>query len=131
MSVFGGVFDSLSAMSLLQLLLAFIACIGYALAQGRLVGSRGRQIASVLAALGGAGFALESTEWMDAAMQLAFAVAGMGVFVAMVWLTSRVLGFARTRMQPPEDVPQAGAAATQPGAAPVRSTRPGEHAHSI
>jgi len=49
MSVLGHVFDTLAAMSLLQLLLAFMGCMGYALAQGGLLASGGRQLAGATA----------------------------------------------------------------------------------
>src|SRR5690349_14250985 len=62
MSVLGDVFESLKGMSLLQLLLAFVACTAYALAQGALVGRRGRRAAWAMALTAAAGFALESTE---------------------------------------------------------------------
>ncbi|HEY8706808.1 MAG TPA: hypothetical protein VIM34_02305 [Burkholderiaceae bacterium] len=126
MTELGDVFGSLKAMSLLQLLLSFLACIGYALAQGRLIGPRARRYAWALAMLGAGGFALESPEWMRAAMLIAFAVAGLGVFVAAVWVTSRMLGHAHTR------TPQAQIETTpQPGTARARPARPTEHAHSI
>jgi hypothetical protein len=97
MSVLGDVFDSLKAMTLLQLLLAFIACTGYALAQGGLVSARARRISIGLAALSAIGFAFESSEWMYAAMLLAFAIAGMGLFVMLVWMTSSIVGFVAAR----------------------------------
>ena len=132
MSVLAEVFDTLKAMSLLQLLLAFIACIGYALAQGALVEPRGRRVAAALAALGATGFALESAEWTYAAMLAAAAIAGMGLFIAAVWLTSRLLGFDRVHMLPAADAPlpepEPEPAAAQPGAARQRPGR--EPAHS-
>lgn len=126
MTELGDVFGSLKAMSLLQLLLAFLACIGYALAQGRLIGPRGRRCAWALAVLGAGGFALDSPEWMRAAMLVAFAVAGLGVFVAVVWVTSRMLGHTQVGT-PPAHVEMT----PQPGPALTRTARPGEHAHSI
>ena len=126
MTELGDVFGSLKAMSLLQLLLSFLACIGYALAQGRLVGPRARRCAWALAALGAFGFAFESPEWMRAAMLVAFAVAGLGVFVAVVWVTSRMLGEVHS------PAPQTLAdPSPQPNAARARTPRPNEHAHSI
>lgn len=95
MSVLGDVFNSLQAMSLLQLLLAFVACTGYVLAQGGLIGAKGRRMAWASTLLSTAGFAFESAEWMYAAMLTAFAVAGLGLFVAAAWLMSRALGFSR------------------------------------
>ena len=95
MSVLDEVLGSLRAMSQLQLLLAFVACSGYALAQGGLVGRKGRRIAWALTLLSVVGFAFESTEWMHAAMLAAFGIAGLGLFVAIAWLMSRALGFTR------------------------------------
>lgn len=89
MSVLGHVFDSLKAMSLLQLLLAFLACIGYAAAQGGLLGARGRQWAGLTAVVAAATFTLIANDWMAATMLVAFAVAGLGVFVALAWVLSR------------------------------------------
>ena len=89
MSMLGHVFDSLKAMSLLQLLLAFGACSGYAVAQGGLIGARGRQWAGMTALATAAAFTLLATDWMAATMLVAFAVAGLGVFVALAWVLSR------------------------------------------
>lgn len=97
MSVLDDVFGSLRAMSLVQLLLAFVACTGYALAQGGLVSAKARRVAWAFTLLAAFGFALESAEWMYAAMLVSFAVAGLGVFVACAWLLSRALGFSKPR----------------------------------
>jgi hypothetical protein len=97
MSVLDDVFASLRAMSLVQLLLAFVACTGYALAQGGLVSVKGRRAAWAFTVLAAIGFAFESAEWMYAAMLVSFAVAGLGVFVACAWLLSRALGFSKPR----------------------------------
>ena len=128
MSVLGDVFESLRAMSLVQLLLAFVACIGYSLAQGALVSSpRVRGFAGATAFVGAIGYALLGTEWMHAAMLVAFAVAGMGLFVSVVWVTSRVLGFAGERSAPADDE-----APASPRADAVRASVPpsSEPAHS-
>lgn len=127
MSVIGDVFESLRAMSLLQLLLAFVACIGYSLAQGALVSSpRVRGFAGAAAFVGAVGYAILGTEWMHAAMLVAFAFAGMGLFVSIVWITSRLLGFAGGRSLRSDDesqvAPRSRAARTAPNT---------EHAHSI
>jgi hypothetical protein len=129
MSVLGDVFDNLRFMSLLQLLLAFFACIGYACAQGRLFGPRGRRAAAGVAGVGAIGFVIESREWMQGAMLIAFAVVGMGLFIAMVWLTSRLLGMARARRQSALDeaLPEAAVPA---GAARALPPLTGGHAHS-
>lgn len=129
MSVFGDVFDSLRAMSLLQLLFAFVACIGYSLAQGALVSSpRVRGFAAMAAFVGAVGYAVLGTEWMHAAMLVAFAAVGMGLFVSAVWLTSRVLGFVGSRSTGADDELRVGqrSSASRHSAPP-----PTEHAHSI
>jgi len=113
MSVLGEVFDSLRLMTQLQLLLAFLACTGYALAQGKLVPPKGRRIAGSVAFVCAAGFAFESTEWMHAAMLLSFAIVGLGLFVAATWLISRALGFTAQR-----DGTAATDADTSPAASP-------------
>jgi hypothetical protein len=100
MSVLGEVLNSLRLMTQLQLLLAFLACTGYALAQGKLIPAKGRRIAGSVAFVAAVGFAFESTEWMHAAMLLAFAVAGLGLFVATTWLISRALGLTARRVAP-------------------------------
>jgi hypothetical protein len=97
MSVLDDVLNSLRLMSQLQLLLAFVACTGYALAQGSLIGAKGRRVAWGSTVFSTVGFALESTEWMHAAMLAAFAIAGLGMFVASTWLMSRALGFSQPR----------------------------------
>lgn len=113
MSVLSDVLNSLQLMTQLQLLLAFLACTGYALAQGKLIPGKGRRIAGSVAFIAAVGFAFESTEWMHAAMLLAFAIAGLGLFIAMTWLISRTLGLTTRRA-----VPAAGDADTSPAALP-------------
>jgi len=127
MSVIGDVFDSLRAMSLLQLLLAFVACIGYSLAQGALVSSpRVRGFAGAAAFVGAVGYAILGTEWMHAAMLVAVAFAGMGLFVSIVWVTSRMLGFVGERSPRSDDETQVA-----PRSRAARQPPNTEHAHSI
>ncbi len=120
MSVLGELLGTLDSMSMLQLLLAFLACTGYALAQGGLTGPRGRNAASALAVIGAAGFTIESSEWAHAAVLLAAAVAGLGLFVATAWATSSLLGLAGSAMQlsrdraTPDPVSEPGAGQPQP-----------------
>lgn len=128
MSVLGEVFGSLQAMTQLQLLLAFIACFGYAVSQGRLVSDNGRGWAMATACAAAFAFALQSADWTFAAMLFGFALAGLGSFNGLVWLTSRALGLTSR---------QAGTAlsiAADLEAAPAVSQRPpraGGHAHSL
>jgi len=97
MSVLGDVFNSLQAMNQWQLLLAFVACTAYVLAQGDLVSPKVRRMAWSAALLSTAVFVLESAEWMYSAMLAAFAIAGLGLFVASAWILSRALGFSKPR----------------------------------
>ena len=94
MTVLDDVFDSLATMSLLQLLLAFVACTGYMLAQGRLVTARARRIAAAAAVVAALAFVLLGGTWARSAMLIAFAIAGLGAFIASVWLSGRLLGLA-------------------------------------
>ena len=98
MTVLDDVFDSLATMSLLQLLLAFVACTGYTLAQGRLVTPRARHIAAATTAAAAIGFVLLGGTWARSAMLIAFAIAGLGAFIAIVWLSGWLLGFASTHV---------------------------------
>ena len=133
MSVLADVLSSLRTMTQLQLLLAFLACTGYALGQGGLIGPRGRRIAWAVTLLSALGFAIESTEWMHAAMLATFGVAGLGVFVASAWVISRLLGFTHSRgagAAPDSEFPSSTSA--QPSLSP--RTLPAQHngpAHSV
>ena len=89
MSVLGHVFDTLATMSLVQLLLAFLGCMGYALAQGGLLAPRGRHWAGASALAAAAAFTLLANDWTAGIMLVAFAVAGLGLFVAAAWVLSR------------------------------------------
>ena len=89
MSVLGDVFETLAAMSLVQLLLAFAGCMGYALAQGGLLARRGRRWAGAAALGAAAAFTMLANDWTAAIMLVAFGVAGIGLFVAATWMLSR------------------------------------------
>ena len=132
MPVFDDVFDGLTTMTLPQLLLAFLACIGYALSQGRLLGTGQRRLAAGIAVSSAAGFVILASDWMAATMLVAFAVAGIGIFVALAWLLSRLVDLSRGTASTP-DVPsvvdaQRPVAAGSDEAAARRRRR---HAHSL
>jgi len=137
MSVVGEVLNSLRGMSQLQLLLAFIACTGYALGQGALLAPRVRRLAGSTALAAAGGFVVEADEWTRGAMLLAFAVAGLGLFAAAVWVLSRLLGVtasspipARARVGEAEaDVPMAPSAVA-PSDMPRRTPQHKGTAHS-
>jgi len=134
MSVLGDVFGTLRTMSQLQLLLAFMAFTGYALAQGALVSPKARRIAAATAFLSVGGFALESTQWMYAAMLATFAVAALGLFVAAAWMTSRLLGLSEPRalieVIDPVEVAQADPTVLAPQPAMLTLPQAGSAAHS-
>jgi len=114
MTVFDDVFDSLTTMSQSQLLLAFVACIGYTVAQGSLVSGRGRGIAFAATLAAALGFAFHSGAWAHGAVLLAFAVTGFGAFAAIVWLAGRLLGLARPNAAPADAANAADAVVAEP-----------------
>ena len=86
------VFNGPGATGLLQLLLAFVACMAYLLAQGRLLGTVGRRRAALGALASVAGFVAMDRDWAGAIVLVAFAVAALGLFAAMAWLTAKAIG---------------------------------------
>lgn len=126
MSLPAYVAETLQAMTLLQLLLAFVASIGYALGQGALLERRNRRWAWSLSLLGAFGFAWMSPDWTQAAVLFGFAVAGMGLFTAAVWLLSR--GLQTPEEQASDEVagvaaaPAAAVATRASGRTPAHST---------
>lgn len=96
MSVLEEVVDTVRNMGFAQLLLAFVACFGYALAQGGLLSGKGRRIAWAIAFVGAAGFAVASPDWPDAVMLIALAVVAIGSLAAVVWVVSRMVGVDRS-----------------------------------
>lgn len=128
MSVLSEVFGSLQAMTQLQLLLAFIACVGYAISQGRLVSNKSRGWAATVACAAALVFAVQSTDWTLAAMLFGFALAGLGGFNGLVWVTSRALGLTRRGVTMP---PLPGTDIDAELVVSPRTPRAGGHAHSV
>lgn len=124
-------FGGLGAMTQLQLLFAFVAAIAYALAQGSLLAPRSCRLAWFVAAIAAIGFAVESDDWTHATVLLAVAIAGMGSFVAIVWLTSHALGFRRADPAASLGVDEFDAAAPPPTDPRPHVVMPGEHAHLV
>ena len=118
MSVLAEVFASLGTMSLLQLLAAFVACVAYGLAQGGLLDRTGRRWAWGLAAAAAATFIVLHREWPYAVMLVAAALAGLGIFTAMVWLASRLVGIDRATLPVLEEALPDGTTDPVPAAAP-------------
>jgi hypothetical protein len=98
MSVLVEVFSGLEAMGLVQLLLGFVVCTGYAAACGRLLPKRGVATSVALAALAAAGFVAMTPDWTHGIVLLASAVAVIGVMAALAWLSGRILGIASLQL---------------------------------
>ena len=84
--------DSLERMSFMQLALLFGFVTSYVLAIGGLFGPVNRRRAALLALLLSVGFAALTDPWVHGALLVAFAVAGLGLFVLLSWLLARLLG---------------------------------------
>jgi hypothetical protein len=96
MTMLHDVAESLRAMTLVHLLLAFLACIGYMLAEGQLAPARVRLYSGVVAAASAIWFVIDSSQWTAGAMLVAFAIGIVGVFTALVWVLSAALGLRHT-----------------------------------
>ena len=90
MTMLHDVAESLRAMTLVHLLLAFLACIGYMLAEGQLAPVRVRLYGGVVAAASAIWFVIDSAQWTAGAMLVAFAIGIVGVFTALKTHTSAV-----------------------------------------
>lgn len=80
---------SLNKLSLLQMVCAwtFVAC--YALALGGMLEARGSRRAAGIAVLAAVLFCALGENWVHGALLVMFAVAGMGLFVAVAWALAR------------------------------------------
>ena len=92
MTMIHDVAESLRAMTSLHLLLAFLACIGYMLAEGQLAPARMRLYSGLIAAASAIWFVIDSSQWTTGTMLVAFAIGLVGVFTALVWALSAALG---------------------------------------
>jgi hypothetical protein len=84
-----GIVVTLNKMSFAQMVLAwaFVGC--YALALGGMLGATSSFKAGLAAACAAAAFCMLSDQWVHGALLVIFAVAGMGLFVALAWLLAR------------------------------------------
>jgi len=126
MTMLHDVAESLRAMTLLHLLLAFLACTGYMLAEGQLAPVRVRLYGGLVAAASAIWFVIDSPQWTAGAMLVALAVGIVGVFTALVWLLSAALGLrhaAHVAVVPPPATEAAGLAPDV--RVPIAATRPG------
>lgn len=80
-----GILLTLKNLSFVQMVCAwfFVAC--YALALGGMLGAKGRLRAGLSAAIASVVFASFSDHWVHGALLVMFAIAGMGLFVALAW----------------------------------------------
>ncbi|MBL0729940.1 hypothetical protein [Piscinibacter sp. HJYY11] len=102
---------SLNKLSLLQMICAwaFVAC--YALALGGMLEARGARRAAALAVIAAALFCALGDNWVHGALLVTFAVAGMGLFVAVAWALARSVAWTLARGTPTRPTPAAPAKA--------------------
>ncbi|HKW85165.1 MAG TPA: hypothetical protein VJN68_15565 [Burkholderiaceae bacterium] len=112
-------------MTLLHLLLAFLACIGYMLAEGQLAPARMRLYGGAVAVVSAGWFVVDSPQWTAGAMLVAFAIGIVGLFSASVWVLSAALGLRHAaNLAPAQTVPEAPGTPSERRAA-IAPTRPG------
>jgi hypothetical protein len=129
MSVISELDQTLRAMDFVQLLLAFAFLTGYALALGELFGALGRRRAALAALVAACGFTAMTNPWVHGALLVVFAIAGVGLFIAIVWAFGYAFGMARdTPAQAPsfalEPVVQPQPRPMPSAASPVRRESP-------
>ena len=126
MTMLHDVAESLRAMTLVHLLLAFLACTGYLLAEGQLAPMRMRLYGGLVAAASAIWFVIDSAQWTTGTMLVAFAIGIVGLFTALVWALSAALGLRHTpklvHAQPAVEALGEPAAERR---APIAATRPG------
>jgi len=125
----GSLQDSLATMGFAELGLALLTLCCYALAFNGALGLQIRASAATVAFIAAGAFAAFTDPWVHGVILIAIGVAGMGLFVAVVWGLSAAFGLSRrgAREPFPELVPEEGV----PGEAPaVVRVRPGSPLHS-
>ena len=114
----GSLQDSLAAMGFIELGCALLALCCYALAFNGALGLQVRTFAAAAAFVAAGAFAAFTDPWVHGVILIAIGISGMGLFVAVVWGLSAMLGLShRSAAEPiPELMPEEGAA---PSAAPT------------
>jgi len=117
----GSLQDSLAAMGFTELGLALTALCCYALAFNGALGVQLRLKAAGAAFLAAGAFAAFTDPWVYGVILIAIGVAGMGLFVAIVWGLSAAFGLARrgAGVPIPELMPEEQAAPASDPAAPA------------
>jgi len=126
MTMLHDVAESLQAMTLLHLLLAFLACIGYMLAEGQLAPRRVRVYGGLVAFASAVWFIIDSPQWTAGAMLVALAVGIVGMFTALVWVLSAALGLRHAaNVVAAQPAPEAAGTPAADRRTPIAATRPG------
>jgi hypothetical protein len=139
MEIFGGLDDSLRAMGFVQQLVAFLFLASYTLALGGLLPDvRGRVRAWCFSGAMALAFVALTRPWVNGALLVAFSVAALGVFIAVVWILSAVLEMRRRAMETaapvlastsaPSDAGPAQQMPSQAGGAPSTAAAQGARA---
>jgi hypothetical protein len=95
MTEMGDLSITLNDMGFVQLVLAFAFLISYALAIGGMFGALGRRRAAAAAFAAAIAFAAMTTPWVNGALLVVFAIAGVGLFITLAWALSLLFGAAR------------------------------------
>ncbi len=126
MTMLHDVADSVRAMTLLHLLLAFLACIGYMLAEGQLAPARMRLYSGLIAAASAIWFVIDSSQWTTGTMLVAFAIGIVGLFTALVWALSAALGLRHApNVIAAQHAPEVAGTPPADRRPPIAPTRPG------
>jgi hypothetical protein len=96
MTEMGDLSITLNDMGFVQLVLAFAFLISYALAIGGMFGPLGRRRAALAAFAAAVAFAAVTKPWVNGALLVVFAIAGVGLFITLVWAMSLLFGAVRT-----------------------------------
>jgi len=80
---------SLHKLNLTQMLLAWAFVGSYALALGGMLGPTGSLRSAGAALVSAVLFCVFGENWVHAALMVGFAIAGMGLFVALAWVLAR------------------------------------------
>ncbi len=87
---------TLNSIGFVQLALAFAFLIGYALAIGAMFGPTGRQRAAFAAFVAAGAFTAMTDPWVHGALLVVCAIAGVGLFITLVWALSLYFGATHT-----------------------------------
>ena len=110
--------STLEALGFEQLALAFTFFTAYSLVLSPLAAARWRAVAALVALAAALAFVARTRPWEHAALLVMVSVAGMGLFVAGVWLLSLLAG---SRRRGSGSATAEGPASRLPASAPATS----------